>query len=343
MRIAQVAPLIDLVPPHGYGGTERVVAYLCDALVESGHNVSLFAANGSKTKANLIPVRNCALRFDKPDARHELGANLNMLFEIDKRGDKFDIIHFHTHLIHLPIFSSYRTTTVTTIHTQLNSNDSRSFHAKCVEHPFVGLSQSHLNAMPDINWFGKVYNGIPQDLYSDSVRPENYLAFVGRFSPEKGAHIAIEIAIKMGRKLLLAARIDVDHLGYFETKIRPFLDHPLINYIGEIADSEKEAFLGGATALLFPITWAEPFGLVMIEAMACGTPVVATGLGAVPEIISDGINGVILDLSKDVKSQVNKAESISRKMVRRYFDNRFSSTAMAAGYLDVYKKINSGA
>jgi glycosyltransferase involved in cell wall biosynthesis len=336
MKIAQVAPLYEAVPPKFYGGTERVVAHLSDALVDLGHDVTLFSSAEAQTKARLIPVRDQAIRLDPAPLKSDLAAHLSMMNEVRKRQDDFDIIHFHVDMIHFPMFERVAARTLTTLHGRLDLKDLPEVYRAWPKYPLVSISDSQRQFLPFAKWAGTVYHGMPEALYVFEPEPRGYLAFLGRISPEKGPERAIAIAKAVGMPLKMAAKVDAADRVYFESEIRPLLDDPLIEFIGEIGDAEKSEFLGGAEALLFPIEWPEPFGLVMIEAMACGTPVIGYNYGSVPEVIDNGISGFVVEGEAEAVAAVAAARRLDRREIRRRFDRRFSATAMARGYLDLY-------
>ena len=336
MKIAQVAPLYEAVPPKLYGGTERVVAHLCDTLVDLGHQVTLFSSADACTSAELVSVRDQAIRLDQAPLKSDLAAHLTMLNEVSRQRDRFDIIHFHVDMIHFPMFESIASRTLTTLHGRLDMKDLPEVYRRWNKFPLVSISNSQRTALPFANWAGTVYHGFPEALYRFEPRSRGYLAFLGRMSPEKGPDRAIAIAKRLGIPLKMAAKVDAADKAYFHAEIEPLLDHPLIEFVGEISDQQKSEFLGGAEALLFPIEWPEPFGLVSIEAMACGTPVVAYRYGAAPEVIDNGVTGFVVDSEDAAVEAVLAARTLDRRMVRRGFDRRFSATAMARGYLDLY-------
>jgi glycosyltransferase involved in cell wall biosynthesis len=336
MKIAQVAPLYEAVPPKLYGGTERVVAHLSDALVDLGHDVTLFSSAEANTKARLVAVRDQAIRLDPALLKSDLAAHLNMLNEVRKRQDAFDIIHFHVDMIHFPMFERIAARTLTTLHGRLDLKDLPEVYRAWPKYPLVSISDSQRQFLPFANWAGTVYHGMPEALYRFEPEPRGYLAFLGRISPEKGPDRAIAIAKAVGMPLKMAAKVDAADRAYFESEIRPLLDDPLIEFIGEIGDADKSAFLGGAEALLFPIEWPEPFGLVMIEAMACGTPVIAYNYGSAAEVIDNGVTGYVVEGEGEAVAAVAAARRLDRREIRRRFDRRFSATAMARGYLDLY-------
>jgi glycosyltransferase involved in cell wall biosynthesis len=341
MKIAQVSPLYEAVPPKLYGGTERVVAHLSDALVELGHEVTLFSSGDARTKAHLVASRDQAIRLDPAPLKSDLAAHMVMLDDVRRLQDQFDVIHFHTDMIHFPMFEAIASRTLTTLHGRLDMKDLAGVYRRWPRFPLVSISDSQRVFLPFANWAGTVYHGMPPALYAFSDKPKGYLAFLGRISPEKGPDRAIAIAKAAGMPLKIAAKVDAADKVYFETCIRPLLDHPLVEFIGEIGDADKSAFLGGADALLFPIEWPEPFGLVMIEAMACGTPVIAYRHGSAPEIVDEGVTGRLVDNQAQAVGAVERIGSIDRAGVRRRFESRFSAHAMARAYLDLYAR-NAG-
>ena len=340
MRIAQVPPLYEAVPPRFYGGTERVAAHLTDALVELGHEVTLFASAEARTKARLVVVRDEAIRLDPAPLKSDLAAHMFQLAEVRRRAHEFDVIHFHTDMIHFPMFETMADKTLTTLHGRLDLKDLAGVYRSWPQFPLVSISDHQRLPLSSLNWAGTVLHGMAADLYRFHPRSEGYLAFLGRISPEKRPDRAIAIAKRLGRKLKIAAKVDPADQRYFQDKIEPMiLGEPLIEFIGEIGDDEKSAFLGGADALLFPIDWPEPFGLVMIEAMACGTPVVAYACGSVPEVVEEGITGFIVRNEDQAVSAVRQIDRLDRATVRRRFEARFSATAMARRYLDLYARL----
>jgi glycosyltransferase involved in cell wall biosynthesis len=337
MKIAQVTPLYEAVPPKLYGGTERVVAHLTDALVELGHEVTLFASADAETRARLIPVRDQAIRLDPQSLKSDLAAHMTLLATVLAHADDFDLIHFHTDMIHFPFFAGMADKTVTTLHGRLDLKDLTEVYERWNEFALVSISDSQRRPLPHANWQATVHHGMPADLYEFSPSSQGYLAFLGRISPEKRPDRAIEIAARLGKPLKIAAKIDAADSVYWETVIRPMIaEHPQVEFVGEISDHQKSAFLGGAEALLFPIDWPEPFGLVMIEAMACGTPVVAFRCGSTPEVIEDGATGYLVDTLDQAVAAAGRAHLLDREAIRARFELRFSATAMARRYLDVY-------
>ena len=343
MKIAQVAPLYEAVPPQLYGGTERVVAHLADALVRFDHDVTLFASAEAQTTAKLVPVRDQAIRLDPHPLTSDLAAHLSMLHEVHRRAHEFDIIHFHVDLVHFPFFEDFTHRTLTTLHGRLDMKDLSEVYRRWPLYPLVSISRRQRRALQLANWVATVPHGLAEELYRFTAKPKgNYLAFLGRISPEKRPDRAIAIAKRAGLKLKIAAKVDAADRTYFADVIEPLLSDPLIEFIGEIADSRKSEFLGEATALLFPIDWPEPFGLVMIEAMACGTPVVAWRCGAVPEIVDDGVTGFVVASEEEAVTAVSRAIALDRRTIRNVFERRFTSTVMAHNYLDVYGRLTAG-
>ena len=332
MRIAQVPPLYEAVPPRFYGGTERVVAHLTDALVDLGHDVTLFASGDARTKAELVVVRDQAIRLDPALLKSDLAAHMAMLSEVRRQAHRFDVIHF-------PMFEDMAGKTLTTLHGRLDLKDLPGVYRRWPQYPLVSISDDQRTPLPFANWAGTVLHGMAEEIYDFREKSEGYLAFLGRISPEKGPDRAIAIAKRLGKKLKIAAKIDAADRAYFHAEIEHLMDHPLIEFVGEIGDHQKSDFLGGAEALLFPIAWPEPFGLVMIEAMACGTPVIAYNCGSVPEVIEDGLTGFIVHDEDSAVAAAHRLGEINRFEVRRRFETRFSATAMARRYLDLYDRL----
>ena len=340
MRIAQIAPLYEAVPPKLYGGTERAVAHLCDALVELGHEVTLFAAADARTKARLVAVRDQPIRLDAAALKSDLAAHLTMLYEVKRQSAQFDILHFHVDLMHFPMFEQQAHKTVTTLHGRLDLKDLPSVYACWPRFGLVSISDAQRTPLPSANWLATVAHGVPPSQYTFNEHPTGaYLAFLGRISPEKRPDVAIRLALRARIPLRIAAKVDAADVVYFDTVIKPLLDNPLIDFIGEIGDERKSEFLGNAVALLFPINWPEPFGLVMIEAMACGTPVIAWNCGAVPEVIDEGVTGFIVNSEEEALAAIARAPDLDRRRVRAVFDRRFAATTMARAYLDVYARL----
>jgi glycosyltransferase involved in cell wall biosynthesis len=338
MRIAQVAPLYESVPPCLYGGTERVVSWLTEKLVSHGHDVTLFASGDSVTTARLVPACKKALRLDS-ECIDPLPHHVLMLEDVFAQADDFDLIHFHIDYLHFPRIRREQIPSVTTLHGRLDILDLVPLYREFTDLPLVSISDAQRKPLPWVNWIGTVHHGMPADSLCLRHNPGRYLAFLGRISPEKGLDRAIEIAIRSGMHLKIAAKVDRVDQKYFEEKIRPALKHPLVEFIGEIGNSDKQEFLGNAAALLFPIEWPEPFGLVMIEAMACGTPIIAFPLGSVPEIIAPGVSGFLVRNSQEAVRAVKRINEIDRLECRRHFELNFSDERMAQDYLRIYKQL----
>lgn len=340
MRIAQIAPLYEAVPPRLYGGTERVVAHLADALVDLGHEVTLFASGDSHCRARLVPARARAIRLDSHPLKSDVAAHLAMLDEVRRRAGEFDLIHAHVDLLHFPVFEGFADRTLTTLHGRLDLKDLPEAYRRWPEFALVSVSDHQRQPLPFANWAATVHHGVPATLYPFAPAPAGgYLAFLGRISPEKRPDRAIRIARRAGLPLRIAAKVDaVDH-AYFRELIEPLIAGPDIDFVGEIGDADKAEFLGNAAALLFPIDWPEPFGLVMIEAMACGTPVIAWNCGSVPEIVEDGVTGFIVESEEQAEAAVGRLASLDRRKIRRIFERRFSAKVMAKNYLDVYMRL----
>ena len=325
MKIAQVTPLYEAVPPRLYGGTERVVAHLTDALVELGHDVTLFASADARTRARLIPVRDQAIRLDPAPLKSDLAAHMAQLAEVLDRADRFDVIHFHTDMIHFPFFEGWADKTVTTLHGRLDLKDLAPIYERWTEYGLVSISDDQRRPLPHANWRATVHHGMPGDLYRFSPQSQGYLAFLGRISPEKRPDRAIEIATRLNKPLKIAAKIDAADRAYWEAEIEPLVrGNPLVEFVGEIGDAEKSAFLGGAEALLFPIDWPEPFGLVMIEAMACGTPVIAWNCGSVPEVVEPGVTGFIVEDLDGAVAAVGRIGELRRSLDTSSLRPRFN-------------------
>lgn len=337
MKIAQVAPLFESVPPKLYGGSERVVSYLTEELVKLGHDVTLFASGDSVTRAELVPVVETALRLNK--VNDPLAYYILLMGCISKRSYEFDIIHYHIDFLHFPFSRILDTPQLTTLHGRLDVPILQPIYRDFSDMPVVSISNHQRAPLPNANWAGTVYNGVPAETYTFRPAAGNYLACLGRISPEKGIEQAIEIAIRSSMELKIAAKIDKVDEEYFRNDIKPLLHHPLIEYIGEISETEKNDFLGNAYALLFPINWPEPFGLVMIEAMACGTPVIAFRRGSVPEVMHHGETGYIVNNVNEAIEAVEKIPTISRYCCRYIFETRFSAQRMAEDYLKAYNNL----
>ena len=339
MKIAQIAPLSESVPPRLYGGTERIVAYLTDELVRLGHDVTLFASGDSVTSATLVPCASMALRLD-PNVRDPIPYYMLMLDRVRERADEFDVLHFHIDQFHFPLFRPMAHRTVTTLHGRQDLPDLKPLYVGFAEMPLVSISNHQRTPISGSNFVATVYHGLPLDLLKPTYNPRGgYLAFLGRISPEKGPDRAIQIAQALGMPLKIAAKVDKVDEPYFRERIVPLLDLPGIEFVGEINEREKIHFLGEARAVLFPVDWPEPFGLVMIEAMACGTPVLAFRRGSVAEIIDAGITGALADGMSDAVRLLPQVLALDRRTVRRRFEERFSATRMAKDYIQLYRSL----
>jgi glycosyltransferase involved in cell wall biosynthesis len=337
VRIAQIAPLYESVPPKLYGGTERVVAHLTDALVDLGHEVTLFAAADARVKGRLVAVRDQSIRLDAAPLKSDLAAHLTMLYEVKRRAQQFDVLHFHVDMLHFTMFEQQAHKVITTLHGRLDLKDLPQAYQRWPQFPLVSISDHQRRPLPAARWIATVPHGFPADLYTYCARPSNkYFAFLGRISPEKRPDIAIRLALRTGIPLKIAAKVDAVDVAYFEAVVKPLLKNPLIEFIGEIGDDRKSEFLGNARCLLFPIDWPEPFGLVMIEAMACGTPVIAWNCGSVPEVVEEGVTGFIVESEEQAIAAVARLPSINRRNVRAAFEQRFTASIMARTYLNVY-------
>jgi glycosyltransferase involved in cell wall biosynthesis len=340
MKIAQVAPLYESVPPKLYGGTERVVSYLTEELVRQGHDVVLFASGDSQTSAELRAICPRSLRLEGKKVIDPLAHHIRMLEMVAQESEEFDVIHYHVDYLHFPLSRRLAIPSVTTLHGRLDIPDIHPLFREFGEINLVSISDDQRVHIPWANWAGTVHHGLPEDLYQPMVKPGKYLAFLGRISPEKRVDRAIEIAKQAGMPLKIAAKVDRADKEYFDEKIRKLLDHPLVEYIGEIGEKEKNEFLGNASALLMPIDWPEPFGLTMIEAMACGTPVIAWGMGSVPEVLDDGVTGYIVSSIEEAAAAVERVAVLDRAGCRQVFEQRFSARRMCKEYLSIYEKIS---
>ena len=338
MRIAQIAPLAESVPPRLYGGTERVVAWLVEELVQLGHDVTLFATGDSKTRANLVPVLPRALRLGRPRS-DPVAAQAALLEAVAARAGEFDIIHSHIDWLHLPLLSRLGVPFVTTPHGRLDLPGLPEVIRRFPSAPFISISQNQRGPIGEANWLGTVYHGMPADLLRPSFAPGTYLAFLGRLTKEKGPEAAIRIARAVGLPLRVAAKVPRGEQRYFKEVLEPLIDGDQVKLTGEVNDKTKEEFLARAAALLFPIDWPEPFGLVMIEAMACGTPVIAFRRGSVPEIIEEGISGYVVDTEGGAVEAISQLGKLDRSRVRTAFERRFTARRMAEGYVENYRKV----
>jgi len=335
MKIAQIAPLYESVPPKYYGGTERVVSWLTEELVKQGHDVTLFASGDSETSAMLVPGSPRSLRLDK-GCIDQLAHHILMLENFYQRAGDFDVAHFHVDYLHYPLTRRQLTSHVTTLHGRLDIPDLQPLYREFSDMPVVSISNAQREPLPDANWQGTVYHGLPRDLFSFHPEPGSYFAFLGRISPEKRVDRAIEIARRVGIPLKIAAKIDAIDQQYFKAVVEPLLPEPFVEYIGEVGGREKEKFLGNAFALLFPIDWPEPFGLVMIEAMACGTPIIAYRRGSVPEVMEEDETGFMVTNLREAVAAAKKISGLSRRRCRDVFEERFTAERMAKDYLRIY-------
>lgn len=340
MRIAQVAPLHESVPPRSYGGTERIVFFLTEELIKKGHEVTVYASGDSFTSAKLIPTIAQSLRLN-PCCKDILAPHILQLERLFQDNTAYDIIHFHTDYLHFPFSRRILTNQLTTLHCRLDSPELTMIFNEYSDMPVVSISDNQRLPLPMAHWQGTVYNGIDATPYTFQPARGRYMAFLGRISRDKGIKEAIEIALRCDTELRIAAKIDDRENVYYRECIQPYFDHPLINFVGEITELEKSAFLGNAAALLFPIQWPEPFGLVMIEALACGTPVIAFNTGSVPEVLENLINGFIVDSVDEAVAAVGRLGAISRHRCRESFEKRFTASRMTEGYLEVYRNLLS--
>jgi glycosyltransferase involved in cell wall biosynthesis len=342
LRIAQVAPLYESVPPQLYGGTERVVSWLTEELVALGHDVTLFASGDSRTSGHLVPVCPTALWRD-PDARETLPQHMRMLELVFRDRSQFDVIHFHCDYIHFPLVRRLPCANVSTLHGRIHLHDVEALFKEYNELPLVSISDAQRRPLRQANWQATVYHGLPRNLHRFQPQAGEYLAFLGRISPEKRLDRAIEIARRAGLPLKVAAKIYDEDRAYFQSTIAPLLNESrsFVEFVGEVGGERKDEFLRGAAALLFPIDWPEPFGLVMIEALACGTPVIAWRNGSVPEIIDHGVTGFVVDSFDEAITCVGRISEIRRSECRRAFEERFDSRRMALDYVGVYRRLTA--
>ncbi|HVJ55795.1 MAG TPA: glycosyltransferase family 4 protein [Aliidongia sp.] len=338
MKIAQVSSLMEAVPPKLYGGTERIVSYLTDELVELGHDVTLFASGDSVTKAKLDAAWPNALRLE-PGMKDYLAPHIVLLERLARQADEFDLIHLHIDYLGYPLLERIGVPFVTTLHGRLDLPELQRLYDVFDKVPVVSISDSQREPLPQANYVGTIHHGLPADLLRLGDGKEGYLAFIGRISPEKAPDAAIRIAGQAGMKIKIAAKVDKVDQAYFEREIEPLLAQPHVDFIGEINDQQKSEFLGNAAGLLFPIAWREPFGLAMIEAMACGTPVVAMRNGSVPEVIDDGITGFIVESEAAAIQAVSALPSLDRRQVRERFEQRFTARRMAEDYVALYERL----
>jgi glycosyltransferase involved in cell wall biosynthesis len=338
MKIAQIAPLVESVPPTLYGGTERVVSWLTEELVAQGHEVTLFASGDSQTAAKLVPIVPRGLRLD--GIHDSTPYNMRMLDQVAARQDEFDMLHFHIDFFQSPLFRGMAHKTLTTLHGRQDLPELPDIYRAFPHMPLVSISNHQRLPVPPVNWMGTVYHGLPNTLLKEGRGEGGYLAFLGRICPDKGILAAIEIARRAGMTLKVAAKVDPADQAYYDEQVAPVLAHsPHVEFIGEINDARKPEFLGNARALLFPICWPEPFGLVMIESMACGTPVIAFNCGSVPEIMENGLTGYVVDDVDQAVVAVGKLDALFRPSIRSRFEERFSVAAMARDYVRIYHQL----
>ena len=338
MRIAQVAPLIESVPPKHYGGTERIVSYLTEELVRAGHEVTLFASGDSVTNARLIaPFRRSVRKNER--CKDPMAREVILIDHVVEHAREFDVIHFHTGYLHFAVSRHLPVPHVTTLHGRLDMLDLVRVFDRFRDVPVISISDSQREPVPWANWQATIYHGLPNDLFRFYPDRGDYLAFLGRISPEKRADRAIEIAKRIDMPLKIAAKVDRADRRYFKRVVEPLLNDPHVEWVGEISDQHKNEFLGNAYALLFPIDWPEPFGLVMIEAMACGTPVIAYESGSVPEVLEDGITGFVVNELDEAAEAIGRIANLSRARCREVFEKRFTATRMADDYMEVYEQM----
>jgi glycosyltransferase involved in cell wall biosynthesis len=338
MRIAQISPLTEAVPPKLYGGTERVISWLTEELVALGHDVTLFASGDSRTSATLEAVWPRAIRLDG-SIRDPMGIHMTMLEQVRRRADEFDVLHFHLDYYPFSLFSRQTTPFLTTLHGRLDLPELQPVFNTFSSLPVISISNAQRRPVPQAGWVRTVYHGLPADLLEPRPVKPSYLAFLGRISPEKRVDRAIRIAERCGLPIKIAAKVDKVDRDYFDEQIKPLMSLPFVEYIGEIADAQKSEFLSGAISLLTPIDWPEPFGLVMIEAMACGTPVIAFNRGSVPEVIDEGVTGFVVEDETSAVAAVSQLANLPREGVRQRFDERFTARRMATDYLEVYREL----
>ncbi len=336
MRIAEVAPLFESVPPRQYGGTERVVSWLTEELVRQGHEVTLIASGDSETSATLVPAWGQSLRLGEP-LTDSLAPQVYQAELVQQMAHRFDVVHWHTGYLHLPMARRIPVPQVTTMHGRMDLPELRPLFAALADAPLISISDDQRRPIPNANWFTTIYHGLPADLHAVGEGSGGYLAFIGRISPEKRVDRAIEIAKRAGMRLKVAAKVDPVDEDYFETEIRHLLDDPLVEFIGEIGEDDKGAFLGDAAAMLFPIDWPEPFGLVMIEAMATGTPTIAMRTGSVPEVLDEGVSGALVTSLDEAVDAVRRIDRFDRGAVRDRFLERFTAERMAADHVAAFE------
>jgi glycosyltransferase involved in cell wall biosynthesis len=338
MRIAEVAPLFESVPPHQYGGTERVVSWLTEELVRQGHEVTLIASGDSETTATLIPAWEASLRLGE-QLTDTLAPQMYQAELVQQIANRFDVVHWHTGYLHLPMARRIAVPQVTTMHGRMDLPELKPLFDALADAPLISISDDQRRPIPDANWFATIYHGLPADLHAFGEGSGGYLAFIGRISPEKRVDRAIEIAKRAGMRLKVAAKVDPVDEAYFESEIKHLFDDPLVEFIGEIGEDDKSAFLGDAAAMLFPIDWPEPFGLVMIEAMATGTPTIAMRTGSVPEVLDEGVSGALVTSLDEAVEAVRRIDRFDRRAVRDRFLERFTAERMATTHVEVFERL----
>jgi glycosyltransferase involved in cell wall biosynthesis len=341
LRIAQVAPLAESVPPKLYGGTERVVSWLTEELGQLGHDVTLFASGDSRTSAKLVPAWPRALRLGPPRS-DPFAAHTALLEAVAQRATQFDVIHGHIDWLHLPLFRRLGVPFLTTLHGRLDLPGLPDLIRRFPETPLVAISNSQRAPVQEANWIGTIYHGLPVNSLRPSFKRGDYLAFLGRLSPDKGPDVAVRIARSAKMPLRIAAKLPREDQKYFKNKLAPHIDGEQIRLVGEVNDADKQNFLGDAAALLFPINWPEPFGLVMIEAMACGTPIIAFPAGSVPEVVENGVSGFVVEGEEEAVRAVGRLHALDRRKVRAQFEERFTAKRMAQEYLRRYETLLNG-
>lgn len=343
MRIAQLAPIWQSVPPQQHGGVERIISYITEELVRRGHDVTLFATGDSQTAGQLEYILHEAMRPTDKHNDDPILQHFTLIKLLQDRAEDFDLVHFHVEWYHFPVTAHAGWNNITTLHCALNMPGHQTIFRQYPEMPLISISDSQRRPIPDINWIDTIYHGLPLDLLSPAYEPSDELVFIGRISRGKGVDLAIDIAIQADMPLKIAAKVDSNEREYYEMVIKPKLDHPLIEFVGQVNDAEKEALLQNARALVFPIQWNEPFGMVMIEAMACGTPVIAYRNGSVPEVIDDGVTGIIVEsVDQAVDAAVNGVTKLSQQACRRVFEEKYDMRRMVDEYERIYEMIVSG-
>lgn len=338
MRIAQVAPLVESVPPQYYGGTERVVHYLTEELVRAGHDVTLYASGDSQTSARLRPTCDRALRLGAKHLSDPCAQHMLLTEIVAQEASEYDVLHFHVDYLPFSLIRQHKLPAISTLHGRLDIPDLFPLYREFDDMRLISISDAQRAPMEWANWQATVYHGLPEDLFEPRYHPGKHLAFIGRVSPEKRVDLAIEIARRAGMKIKIAAKIDPADKAYYES-VRHLFDEPHVEFLGEIGEDQKGEFLGNAAAMLFPVDWPEPFGLVMIESLACGTPVIAFRRGSVPEIIEDGVTGFVVDSVEEAAEAAGRIPLIKRSVCRSEFEDRFSARRMCRDYLCVYRQV----